>query len=64
MFNRWGDLVYETTNPIINWDGKNREGKVLNDGVSFYEGTVYEIKLSGLIPRSFQGTITIIHSQH
>ncbi|MCB9224611.1 MAG: gliding motility-associated C-terminal domain-containing protein [Crocinitomicaceae bacterium] len=64
VFNRWGDLVYETTNPVINWDGKNLDGKTLNDGVYFYEVTVYEIKLSGLVPRSFQGNITIIHSQH
>jgi gliding motility-associated-like protein len=63
VFNRWGDLVFETTDPDINWDGRNLDGKVLTDGVYFYEVTVYEIKLSGLIPRSFQGNITIVNSQ-
>ena len=64
VYNRWGALVFKTTDPDINWDGRNLDGKVLNDGVYFYEVTVYEIKLAGLIPRSFQGNITIIDSQH
>lgn len=63
IFNRWGDLVFETTDPFINWDGTDMEtGKTLNDGVYFYAVTVYEIKLEGLIPRSFQGNIQIINS--
>ncbi|MBI3136108.1 MAG: gliding motility-associated C-terminal domain-containing protein [Bacteroidetes bacterium] len=63
IFNRWGDLVFETTDPYINWDGTDREsGKKLNDGVYFYAVTVYEIKLEGLVPRSFQGNIQIINS--
>jgi gliding motility-associated-like protein len=64
VFNRWGDPVFSTDDPYINWDGSNLDGKVLNDGVYFYSVTVYEIKLSGLVPRSFQGNITIINSQH
>ena len=63
VFNRWGELVFETTDPYIYWDGTDiKSGKQLNDGVYFYIVTVNEIKLSGLVPRSFQGSITIIHS--
>lgn len=63
VFNRWGDLVYETTDPQIDWDGTDLiSGKPLGDGVYFYSCTVYEIKLSGLIERSFQGNITIINT--
>jgi len=62
IFSRWGDLVFETTDPDINWDGFNIEGKKCNDGVYFYTITVNEIKLAGLVPRSFQGNITIINS--
>ena len=63
VFNRWGTQVYKTTDPMINWDGTDMDsGKKLNDGVYFYEVTVFEIKLAGLVPRSFQGNIQIIHS--
>lgn len=62
IFNRWGDLMFETTDPDINWDGFNLDGKKCNDGVYFYRVTVFEIKLNGLEPRSFQGNITIINS--
>ncbi|HIP35458.1 MAG TPA: gliding motility-associated C-terminal domain-containing protein [Crocinitomix sp.] len=64
IYNRWGELVYETTDPQINWDGTYLDtGKSLLDGVYFYVCTVYEIKLAGLISRSFQGNITIINDK-
>lgn len=63
IFNRWGDLVFETNDPAINWDGYNLDNKQCSDGVYFYTITVYEIKLAGLIPRKFQGNITIINSK-
>ncbi|MBD3639313.1 MAG: gliding motility-associated C-terminal domain-containing protein [Crocinitomicaceae bacterium] len=62
VFNRWGDLVFETTDPDINWNGYNLNGKKCNDGVYFYKVIVYEIKLAGLVPREFQGNIHIINS--
>jgi gliding motility-associated-like protein len=62
IFSRWGELMFETTDPVINWDGFNINNKKCNDGTYFYSVTIYEIKLSGLIPRSFQGNITIINS--
>lgn len=63
IFNRWGDIVFETTDPLINWDGTDMQtGKKLHDGVYFYAITVYEIKLEGLVPRSFHGNIQIINS--
>lgn len=65
IYNRWGDLVFETTDPMINWDGSDIiSGKPLADGVYFYTITVYEIKLSGLVPKSFQGIIHISNSQY
>jgi gliding motility-associated-like protein len=63
IFNRWGELVYETTDPYIYWDGTDiKSGKKLNDGVYFYTVIVNEIKLVGLVPRNFQGNIQIINS--
>ena len=63
IYNRWGDLMFETTDPDINWDGVNVNNKQCTDGVYFYTIVVYEIKLAGLQPREFQGNITIINSQ-
>lgn len=38
IFNRWGGLVYETDDPMINWDGlSSQTGKECADGVYFYK---------------------------
>ncbi len=36
IFDRWGDLVFETNDPAIGWDGNNSKGKQLNSGVYVY----------------------------
>jgi gliding motility-associated-like protein len=62
IFNRWGDLVYETTNPNIAWDGKNSATKrYVPSGVYFYICTVNEIRLTGIEPRVIKGNVTIIN---
>lgn len=44
IFNRWGILVYETIDPQIRWDGKDKTTKALcPEGVYFYKCIVYEI---------------------
>ena len=41
FFNRWGNLVFETKDRDINWDGKNKfSGQNCPDGVYYYTGTV------------------------
>ncbi|HLF62386.1 MAG TPA: gliding motility-associated C-terminal domain-containing protein [Saprospiraceae bacterium] len=47
VFNRWGQLVFTTTNPDILWDGSNLNGKELADGVYHYVCYVYEQPLTG-----------------
>ncbi len=55
VFNRWGQLVYTTSDPQINWNGKNNGGKDVSDGVYYYTCEAYEkqsqdpIMLSGYI---------------
>lgn len=64
IMNRWGELVFETTDPYIYWDGTDRDSGVpCTDGVYFYTIVVNEIKLQGLVPRAFYGNIQIINGQ-
>lgn len=60
IYNRWGQLVYETTDPDINWDGRNyRNNNMVTTGVYFYICDVYERRLTGLEVRHLQGFIHV-----
>jgi gliding motility-associated-like protein len=37
ILNRWGNVVYSSTNYQNNWDGKDASGKELVDGVYTYK---------------------------
>ena len=48
IFNRWGDKIFETTDPDIGWNGKRKNtGEDCPEGVYFYVCKVNEIQLSG-----------------
>ena len=47
IFNRWGQLVYETNDPNINWKGENLKGNELPAGTYFYTCKVFEQRVSG-----------------
>ncbi len=56
IFDRWGVLVFETKDPAINWDGRDKStGKLCTDGVYYYTCTVNEIRLTGVVPRKISG---------
>lgn len=51
IVNRWGVVVFETTDPAINWDGKDMNtGSECADGVYFYTCDVYEVVGSPEVP--------------
>jgi gliding motility-associated-like protein len=48
VFNQWGNLVFETNDPAINWDGTTKNGSQLADGTYFYTCKVIENRVTGV----------------
>ena len=47
VFNRWGNKVFETDDPELNWDGRSMSGSELAEGSYHYICTVYYADLAG-----------------
>ena len=63
IYNKWGMLVFKTTNPDILWDGKDQHTKQdCADGVYFYTCDVQEYTLQGIRTRHLNGSVTIFRS--
>lgn len=61
IFNRWGQLVFETNNPDILWDGKNQAtGEALSEGVYYYTCLVNTIRLIGIDPVELNGYVHLM----
>jgi len=60
-FNRWGKTMYTTTDPEINWDGKNQNNndECIN-GVYYYVCDVYIVTLDGEDKITMKGSVTLI----
>ncbi len=52
IFTRWGTLVYSTSDPQINWDGNNLNGKPVPPGTYYYVCKVFERRLNGTVETS------------
>ncbi len=60
IYNRWGNLVFQTEDSDLNWDGKNiQTQQLVSDGVYYYICDVYEYRLTGLESRVISGFIHI-----
>ncbi len=58
IYNRWGQVVFETTDPDINWDGIHKDaGTMVPDGVYYYLCTVNTIRLTGIEPIVLKGFV-------
>lgn len=42
VFNKWGNLVYETSDPALNWDGKNQNNQNVDDGTYYYTCEIFQ----------------------
>ena len=56
IMNRWGNVVYETTNATEGWDGTNN-GEAIAEGTYFYTVVV---KFENQDPETYSGYITVI----
>lgn len=60
IYNRWGNLIYETTDPAFLWDGKTIQSKQLCvEGTYFYVCQVNEIRVTGTESRNLKGFLQI-----
>ena len=49
IVNRWGQTVFETTDPNINWDGQNLESQALPEGTYYYKCKIFENTAKGIV---------------
>ena len=61
IFDRWGKEVYSTTDPEINWDGRDKNThQPCSDGVYYYVCEVYVMALCGNQKMILKGAVTIL----
>lgn len=64
IYNRWGNLVFSTTDPDINWDGYTSEdNKLLVEGVYYYVCKVNTIRLVGIQPVELHGFVHLFYDK-
>lgn len=56
IYNRWGQLVFQTTNPFQKWDGTYKGVKMETGSLVWYA----EVTLRGQSPERKKGTITLL----
>ena len=61
VYNRWGEPVFETEDPAIQWNGKHKDsGKACVDGAYYFVIRVDFIRLAGIESKTFSGNLRII----
>lgn len=64
VYSRWGILVFQTSDPDINWDGKHMNtNKIVSPGVYYFIADVYENRLTGLEVRNLVGFVYVFTEQ-
>jgi gliding motility-associated-like protein len=64
VFNRWGQLVFETEDPEINWNGKHKNSNdLVSPGIYYYICDVFERRISGVEVRNLVGFIHVYHEK-
>ncbi len=61
IFNRWGKVMFTTTDPAIKWDGKNKNNNQdCEEGVYYYVCDVFIVTLEGEQKIRLQGSVSIV----
>ena len=61
IFNRWGNIVFETSQPMIEWDGRDRHSRLpCAPGTYFYVCQITYTGLTGQKELRLQGSIAIV----
>jgi len=42
VYNRWGNVLFDTTDPRLNWEGVDQNGELLSPGTYYYTCKVFE----------------------
>lgn len=65
VFNKWGGLVFESSDPALNWDGTNLKGEALAASTYYYKCEVFESRVEGIVPAMdiLSGYIELINDQ-
>lgn len=58
IFDRWGGLVFSTTDPLVHWNGTNTQNQALPEGVYVY--TVEAQSITGDLRIKKSGSITLV----
>ena len=58
IYNRWGNVLFTTNDPDINWDG-TYNGSVISEGVYYYICKVFTIRLKGIEETELKGAIQV-----
>ena len=60
VYNRWGEKVYQWTQPLAGWDGRTTSGIVLNAGTYYYVITAKGIDGDAITDYEIKGDVTLI----
>ena len=61
IFNRWGNILWDTDDPLIQWDGKSKQTKMdCPPGTYFYVTDITYVDTTGEEKLHLQGSITIV----
>ncbi|MFK8056777.1 MAG: gliding motility-associated C-terminal domain-containing protein [Saprospiraceae bacterium] len=67
LYTRWGELVYETQDPTLGWDGTNLNGDPVPDGTYIYSCEVFQRLPGGDVERlegdALNGTIEVFKGE-